>query len=135
MFSIYALLGETAPSISNESLASDLNRFFRDEKDFKLQLELLPFSKKSVALRWGNWLARISYEEGENVAQDSREVSKIVGAAVGQNLRTINRRIRVVFGDDDTQEYTNQIICLLDFLRGIEGAILFDPQQGDLFKR
>lgn len=133
MLTMYALLGEEAPTITNESLASDLEYFFRNEEGFSLQLEQLPFAKnKTLALRWGSWLARVSYEEGGSVAQDSVEIGKIVGSGAHYGIANINKRIRVVFGDDDKQEYTNQIIYLMDFLREIKGVIVFDPQQGDL---
>lgn len=132
-FSIYALLGNQAPAITNESLASDLQRFFRNEENFTLQFEQMPFAKnKTLALRWGTWLVRVSYEEGAGVVQDSIEIAKIVGSTAPYELSGIDRRIRVVFSDDSTREYTNQIIYLMDFLKEIPTAILFDPQQRDL---
>jgi hypothetical protein len=76
----------------------------------------------------------VHYEEGANIAQDSAEISKIVGSAAPQDLANINRRIRVVFSDDDTRAYTNQTIFLMDFLREIPGTVMFDPQQGDLIR-
>lgn len=134
-FSIYALLGEGAPTITNESLALDLKHFFRNEEGFSIQFEQLPFAKnKTLALRWGTWLVRVSYEEGANVLQDSAEINKIVGSVAPYDLASINKRIRVVYGDDDAQEYTNQIIYLMDFLREIPGTVMFDPQQKDLVK-
>jgi hypothetical protein len=134
-FSIYALLGNGAPTITNESLASDLKRFFQNEEDFSIQFEQLPFAKgKTLALRWGTWLVRVSYEEGANVLQDSTEINNIVGALAPYDLSGINKRIRVVYGDDDSQEHTNQIISLMDFLSEIPGAVMFDPQQKDLVK-
>ena len=72
MFSLYALLGEGAPAISTESLAAELGSLFRDEQGFSLQYEQLPFAKhKSLTLRWGTWLARLGYEEGKKVVEDS----------------------------------------------------------------
>jgi hypothetical protein len=134
-FSIYALLGEEAPAMTNESLASDLKSFFCKENDFSIQFEQLPFAKhKTLALWWGTWLVRVHYEEGDNVARDSAEISKIVGPACPHDLASRSRRIRIVFGDDDTGEYTNQVIYLMDFFREIPGTIMFDPQQRDLIK-
>jgi hypothetical protein len=121
--------------MTNESLASDLKSFFSKERDFSIQFEQLPFAKhKTLALRWGAWLVRVHYEEAANVTQDSAEIGKIVGSAAPYDLAGITRRIRVVFSDGDLREYTNQIICLMDFLREIPGAVLFDPQRRDLIK-
>jgi hypothetical protein len=134
-WAIYAVLGEEAPAMTNESLASDLEHFFRNEEHFSIQFEQLPFvKKKNLALWWGNWLVRVHYEEGANVVEDSAEISKIVGAAAPSNLAGRNRRIRVVFGQDDEREYTNEIIRLMDFLQMIPGTVMFDPQQRDLIK-
>jgi hypothetical protein len=134
-FSIYALLGEEAPVITVESLASDLRTYFRNEENFSLQLEQLPFSRMmTIDLNWGEWLVRVNYEEGFDVADDSAVIGKILGSVAPRDLCRITRRIRVVFGDDDTQEYTNQSIYILDFLRAIPGSVLFDPQQRDLVK-
>ena len=133
MFSIYALLGESSPEMSTESLAAQLKSLFRNEEGFSLQFEKLPFWKDpSLALRWTTWFARVCYEEGKRVAEDSAEIARILGSAAPVKLAGIDKRIRVVFGDDDAREYTNQIIYLMDFLCGIDGAIVFDPQQKDI---
>jgi hypothetical protein len=135
MFSLYALLGEGAPAISTESLAAELKGLFRDEEGFSLQFEQLPFAKqKSLALRWGAWLARLTYEEGKKVIEDSAEISRILGPSAPPKLAGIDKRIRAVFSDDEAREYTNQMIYLMDFLQGIKGAIVFDPQQKDIVK-
>ncbi len=132
-FALYALLGEQAPHISNESLASDLQSFFKNEEGFSLDFEQLPFAKsKTLVLRWDGWLVRVSYEEGKNVEADSWEIQKIVGASAPYNLSDINRRVRVIFGNDDAREFTSQIIYLMDFLRAIPGVVIFDPQQNNL---
>jgi len=133
MFSLYALLGEGAPAVSPESLADELKSLFRNDAGFSLQYEQLPFAKhKSVTLRWGTWLARLNYEEGKKVVDDSAEISRILGSAAPPKLASIDKRIRAVFGDDEAREYTNQTIDLMEFLRGIKGAIVFDPQQKDI---
>jgi len=125
-FSIYALLGNTAPIISNESLASDLADYFRNEENFSLQFEQLPFTtNKTLVLVWDKWLVRVSYEQGESVLQDSSEIMKLVGASAPSELAGIDKRIRVVFSDDQKQEHTNQIIYLMDFLREIPGVVMF----------
>ena len=128
-------MATASPAISTESLAAELKSLFRDEEGFSLQYEQLPFAKhKSLTLRWGTWLARLSYEEGKKVVEDSAEISRILGAAAPSKLASIDKRIRAVFGDDDAREYTNQTLHLMDFLRGIKGAIVFDPQQKDIIQ-
>jgi hypothetical protein len=133
MFSIYALLGQSSPGMSAELLAAHLKGLFRNEEGFSLQFEKLPFWKDpSLALRWRTWFARVCYEEGKRVADDSAEIARILGSAAPAKLAAIDKRIRVVFGDDDAHEYTNQMIDLMDFLCRIDGAIVFDPRQKDI---
>lgn len=132
IFSLYALLNADAEPMSNDSLAADLTHYFRNEEGFVLKFEQLPFTgNKTLALWWDNWLVRVSYEEGQEVVDDSVEIQKRTGATPGIDVLHITRRIRLVFGDDDAQQYTNQVIYLIDFLKEIRGVIIYDPQQND----
>ena len=134
-FAIYGLLGEGAPAITVESLASDLENFFRNQENFSIEFEQLPFAKtKSLALRWGTWLVRVSYKEGTKVAEDSAEISRIVGSAAPPGLAGISKRVRVLFHADESREYTNQAIYVMQFLRNIPGIILYDEKQRELIK-
>jgi len=132
-FSMYALLGDEAPSITNESLAGELKLYFRGEANFSLEFEALPFaSKDTLALRWDDWLVRVAYEEGDNVLQDSVDISNLIGSSAPFDVSAIARRIRLIFSSDEGNEHTNQILYLVDFLRDKRGVVLFDPQQRDL---
>ena len=134
-FALHAFLGPDSPEISNESLAADLRELFEDAAGFTLQWERLPFSRgPTLALRWGAWLTRVAYEENETVAEDARFVHRTIGGSVPFDLLAVARRVRVVFGDDDAREYTNQISSLMVYLEEIEGAIVFDPQQGGVMR-
>lgn len=134
MFVMYALLGEGAPAVSTDSLAADLNGLFGGDEGFSLAHEKLPFKKsKTLALRWGKWLTRLAYEEGNTVLEDSAEISRILGPAAPPRLAAIDRRVSVVFDDDDAEDYTNEVIRVLDYLRGIKGVVIFDPTQKDIY--
>jgi hypothetical protein len=133
VWSLYALLCDESPEISNDSLASELRAYFKDEEDFSLRFELLPFAKiPTLALRWGTWLTRVCYEEGDHVVDDSPHIHLTLGESAPFDLSGIRRRIRLVFGRDDAAEYTDQIIWLIEYVRAIDGVVVFDPQQGDL---
>lgn len=125
-FSIYALLGDRAPTITDEVLVSELKEYFRKKDDFTLEFE------ETIMLCWGDWRVRLCYEHGPEVEQDSAVIGRILGAIAPYDLSSIDRRIRVVFPDDDTREHTNHILFAMDFLRSIPGVIMFDPQQRDL---
>ncbi|MGD7160102.1 hypothetical protein ACQCSS_24980, partial [Ralstonia pseudosolanacearum] len=101
--------------------------------DFSLKFERLPFAKHdTLALRWGSWLVRVSYEEGDHVKADSATIQAWLGKRSPTDLSTIDRRVRVVFGADEDRVYTNQIIYLMDFLREIEDCVVVDPGKRDL---
>lgn len=128
---LYGLLTNEAPEVSIESLAKDLKNYLKNE-NFLLQREKLPFAKtETLVLKWDNWLARVSYEEGDAVEADSLEIQERTKSFNSSDLSIINRRIRMVFGNDDEQHYTNQIIYLMDFLREIIGIVVYDPQQNN----
>ena len=132
-FPLYALLANGASKISNESLATDLRDMFGNDSDFSLEFEQLPFKKnKSLALRWGRWRVSMAYEEGANVVADSSEIQKIVGSSAPYDLSGIGRRVRAVFANDPQREHTNEIVRVMDLLREIEGAVLFDVKQKEL---
>ncbi|MGF1425789.1 hypothetical protein [Kitasatospora sp. LaBMicrA B282] len=132
-FTLHALLGPESPAMSNESLAADLSARFDGRGDFSLRFGRLPFSNHPLlALRWGSWPVQVSYEEGEYVAKDSRHIQATLGTTAPFDVSGITRRIRVVFGSDDARDFTDRIIELMDFLCSIRGAVVFDPQQGDV---
>ena len=134
-FSLLALLTEQSPVISNESLADELKAYFENEEDFSLKFERLPFAKTdTLALRWGNWLMRVAYEEGSRIQDESAQIQEILGKRSPRELSGIDRRVRVVFADDNDREYTNQIVDMRQFLQDIEGSIVFDPQKNDLME-
>ena len=134
-FSLLALLTEQSPVISNESLADELKAYFENEEDFSLKFERLPFAKTdTLALRWGNWLMRVAYEEGSRIQDESAQIQEILGKRSPRELSGIDRRVRVVFADDNDRESTNQIVDMMQFLQDIEGSIVFDPQKNDLME-
>ncbi len=133
MFSLIALLSKDSPLITVDALEAQLSKFFKTERELKFGRARLPFlSADSIDLRWGTWRARLSYEEGPYVVEDSVEISKILGGAAPFDLSAIDRRIRVVFSDDKNQERTNEVIYVMDFLKEIPGVVIFDPQQNNL---
>jgi hypothetical protein len=132
-FSIYAFLPEDAPRMTTEHLAERLRLYFRNEDDFSITFERIPFADEdSLALWLGDWLMRVSLEHGSPVGDEAAGVLAILGSGAPTGLNEANVLIRVVFGSDPAQEYTNQIIYMLDYLKDISGAIVFDPQQGKL---
>jgi len=132
-FALHAFLGPDSPGTSNDLLAAHLCALFADDEDFCLTWEHLPFAKApTLVLRWGDWLARIAYEEGERVTQDGAYARGVLGERAPFDLSGATSRVRVVFASDDDRAHTNQIVSLMHFLQQLPGAAVFDPQQGDI---
>jgi hypothetical protein len=118
--------------LSIESLAADLNRLFHDEDGFSMSFEKLPFADSpSLMLRWNQWRIRLACQEGDAVSEETTQIRKVLGPGAPDQLARMRRKINVVLGDDNERTYTNQIIHVMDFLRALPGAILFDPQQSN----
>jgi len=130
-FELYGMLGDKAPDITLDSMASDLRRFFSRTEGFHLELEDDPFGApaRNVLLSWGGWWMRVFYESGPDVAAESAAIAVFADAAVKENVAHIDRRIRVLVADDEDREHTNHAIFMMDFLREISDATIFDPQQ------
>jgi hypothetical protein len=106
---------------------------FGDEPGFKFEFETLPLKKdRSLILRWPAWTARLFYEKGAQVTDDTAEITRILGDRTPSTLPTATRRIRAVFYDDPQEEYTEQMVELTRMLRELPGALVFDPQQSDI---
>lgn len=134
MFSLYALLGPDSPEITTDWLAAEFRDGFSGDENFRLTMVQLPFLKEpSVTLRWGSWLARVTYEEGDRIEEDSRHIQDVIGGSVPFDVSKIRRRIRVVFSDDDAHEFTNEIILVIDVLSAIDGVVLFEPQRNGIW--
>uniref|UniRef100_UPI0019540610 hypothetical protein n=2 Tax=Pseudomonadota TaxID=1224 RepID=UPI0019540610 len=68
------------------------------------------------------------------IQDESAQIQEILGKRSPRELSGIDRRVRVVFADDNDREYTNQIVDMMQFLQDIEGSIVFDPQKNDLME-
>lgn len=133
-FALYCLLADESPIVSTESLIEDLRNYFQAES-CSIYRERLPFAAdETISLKWASWIARVSYEEGEMVKADSLEIYERTKSFNSNDLSTINRRIRIVFGSDNDNIYTNQAIYLMDFAKKIKGVMIYDPQQNDFLK-
>lgn len=134
MMSIYALLSKNSPEVTLNSLQEGLRDFFSrtDEGVFTLEMEENPFDPKetNILLTWnGKWWIRVFYETGASVADDSLVISQSAVGGQVVDIAKIDRRIRVLFADDKSRNYTNHLIFTVDFLQEIPGVIIFDPQK------
>jgi hypothetical protein len=130
-FELLGLLGEEAPELTLDSLAADFARFFSTTENFHIEQEQDPFnpSERNLHLTWNDWWTRVFLESGPDVLADSATMSESAPQDRRAQIGRANRRIRVLFADDQSQDYTNHIIFMMDFLGEIPSIAIFDPQQ------
>lgn len=133
MFTLLALLTPTAPTVSIEDVAANVQSLFGANPQFSLEFETLPFKKeRSVILRWPGWTARLFCESGAKVVESTAGIVKELGKAAPEGLEATTRRIRAVFYDDAQENYIDEMVDLIRMLRELPGAVVFDAQKRDL---
>lgn len=136
MFNMLALLLEDAPDVSIDAIADKVQARFGGDPAFRLEYEVMPFNtERNLFLRWQGWSARLireTAEDDELVAEDSVQIARILGAAAPAGIADCTRRIRAVFHDDPEEQYIDEMVEIMATLEGLEGAIVFDPQQNKL---
>lgn len=132
-FVLYAFLQDDSPPLSPEGLMARLNDTFGKSKRYSSRYETNPFTKeKSVRVQWDRWSANLTYGEGDKARSNAQEAQKRLGGSAPEALSIVHREIHVFFADDRDREYTTEAVEIMGFLEGIEGAIIFDPQQNKL---
>jgi len=112
-FEVYGVLSETAPEITLDSLASDLSQFFSRTEGFRLEREDDPFdpTRKNLLLHWGEWWARVFIDAGPEVAAALAEIGASAGKDTQARPILTERRIRVLFADDQSRERSLVALC------------------------
>ena len=136
-FSLYGLLTSDAQATSTEDLVAQFRDLFRSYDDFSLELAELPFTGATILLlRFEGWSASVAYEYGKLVQEDSTEIQRLTSDFSKYEVSGIDRRIRVVFGNDDEEKsHTDKMVDLMTFLNEIDGILVYDPQQNDFLEK
>lgn len=133
MFTMVALLTPDAPDVPIEAVADKVQASFGSNPEFRLEFELLPGKKtRNLMLRWSGWWVRLFCEAGDKALADAREFARILGSHAPTGLAESTRRVRAVFEDDPEEEHLTEVVEIMSMLEEIDGAIVFDPQQGKL---
>ncbi|MCH7334306.1 hypothetical protein [Acinetobacter modestus] len=135
-FSLYCLINENSEDFPLTLLEKKLSERFSKMEGLQIGYEEDPFdaSEKHLRFSWDMWCILVFYETGQHVIDDSMEIQKMAGTLVPFDISSISRRIRAVFSDDYDLEHTEQMVSMIDFLRKIDGAFVYDPQQNDFVK-
>ncbi|MCE2596387.1 hypothetical protein K6Y31_16440 [Motilimonas cestriensis] len=133
-FNLLGLITDGSCQLNIEKLSEQLSSFFKETENFSIEYEDDPFEEESqnLLLRWGDWWIRVFFESGELVAQSSCEIAEILPPNSVEGLSGVDKRVRVLFADDEQREFTNEILYMMVFLETIPGTIIYDPQKNEL---
>jgi hypothetical protein len=133
MFTMVALLTPDAADVPIEALADKVRASFGRNPEFRLEFEMPPGKKtRNLMLRWRGWWVRLFCETGDKALADTREFARILGSHAPAGLAESTRRVRAVFDDDAEEEHLTAVVEIMSMLEKIDGAIVYDPQQGKL---
>lgn len=132
-FALYALLTSESPEVTPQSLKATVDHYFRNSRQFSSRLVPKPFSRdQSLRLEWDRWSVILTPEQGEHVKAESAEIRKRLGSKAPAGLQLLDRRVYAFFADDPDKLYTTQAVDVMQFLKEIEGSIVFDIKQNDI---
>ncbi len=130
-FSLYCPIVDEASDLSIDSLEVLLRDYFSAVHGFHIEREEDPFGGEggNLLLSWDDWWIRVFYERGEDVLADSQEMANLANSIRREKICVSDRRVRVVFADDDDRFYTNHTIFMMDFLEARADLFVFDVSQ------
>lgn len=103
------------------------------DKNVVLKDHLSPFNQKKIGVRieWQGWFIIVMVRNDSSVAEDALELSKsrATPASIKARLVNCNQSVRVIFGPDDTKDFTNYVIDISEFLEELSSGLVYDPRQ------
>lgn len=108
-----------------------LREEFASDPGAVVGLEAYPLTEsRYVAVRWGGWSFRLSYEDEPHVQVEAQEIAETyAGSRPDRGLIAgCRRRISMVADDDPGMDHFNDYCFIVQRLEEQAGVILFDPQ-------
>lgn len=133
MFAIHAFISSDQDAYPLGSLETALSNLLAGQDDIgpEVSYSTLPFSNEPRLLyRWPTWNFSVTSDQGEQVASDADFVAQTCGAVFASGRPT--HRIRVVFAQDSSLDFTNHVIWIMDWLKEIPGIVIYDETRKSL---
>lgn len=128
MFTLHAFIASAADAQSLEALEPRLTRIFQGQHSAPpdVSSNTLPFKNTARLLyHWPTWSFSVTCESGAEVAADAKFVAQETGVVFPGRLPV--DRIRIVFAQDESCDFTNHIIWITDWLKEeFPSAVLYD---------
>ena len=66
-------------------------------------------------------------EYNNYIINKDKEILDILGGYIS------NRRIRILFRDDEEREYTDRCLDVIDFLKSLPNSLIYNPQEESIW--
>lgn len=127
-YDLMALLADESP-ITFERLAAMVRELFATDPSASVGVVPRPGAAtdedEHIAVRWGDWSLRISYEDEPHVLEESRELADIHPDR--DAVAECRRRITVAGDDDPDMDHLHGYCFMVELLEDQPGVFLFDP--------
>lgn len=137
MFTLFALLHDPERTLNNDSLMHDLRHKFAFIRDYTLREEKLDFPDTTiVVLEKALWRVKFSIRPDDDMTLDTTILHKLLRkkATLPENFLQYNVEIAIGFGNDPEQTFTDDIICIGEFIRdNYPGVVIYDQYNVDVW--
>ncbi len=103
------------------------------DKNVVLKDHVNPISKKKIGVRveWLGWFIIVMIRNDLSVVDDALELSKfnVTPASIKARLANCNQSIRVIFGQDNSKDFTNYVINIAELLKKLSSDRVYDSAQ------
>jgi hypothetical protein len=118
-----------------ENLENSLTTYFSFDKSVKISIVNEEFVGEFVRMSWDSWDTDIFLEENSQETEENNYIfakSKEVLNNLGGHIS--DKRLRVIFWDDEDKVYTDKCIDIVDFLTSLKNTVIYDVQKENIFK-
>ncbi|MEJ5152526.1 hypothetical protein [Comamonas sp. MYb396] len=127
--SFYALLPPNQKAFSLEQIQEALAPLLSSQSKPSFDFEDSPFGgKKNLLVVLPGWWVRFFKEQDEYVLSDSAHIAEITAGAPSW-VKSCGNRIRVLFGEDPSRTYTNEVLFISDWLTQEAKAAVYVPEE------
>lgn len=129
-YELIALLTDRS-DVDLKGLLDLLRNEFAADLDAEVRMEKHPLTEEFyVAVRWGDWSFRLSYEDEGHVREESQEIAETYAGSRPDRylIAACRRRISMTADEDPAMDHFNDYCFIMQRLSEQAGVVLFDPK-------
>ena len=123
----------TSISFNLSQLASEITPLFQGDPVLSVSTQIRPFMyDEYLQFSWPDWSFSVFLERGAQVGEDANFVHSQLGDVFPQGTPVIC--IRISFGLDTANDFTNHIIWVWEHFSAIPDVVIYDVNQNRLWQ-